>query len=214
MQDRIPGAPGQYAMKIDSESLHKFLNAEECTVVLQRDDHPIVEGTPLNKATFLPDDLAAELCPDIEDPTPADAVRKLARKTNEAYAATESEEYPGCYYRTVDGVTEWLNPPMVPGVEYRTTERFNEKPVYTKSVYIDALPNATEKWVEHEISPLDLEYPVSINIGLKSATWAITMPMLSKEIAGLSFALKHIYIKTTSDMSVYSGYAKLKYTKK
>ena len=26
---------------------------------------------------------------------------------------------------------EWLNPPMVEGMEYRTTERFNGKPVYT-----------------------------------------------------------------------------------
>lgn len=134
MRDRIPGAPGQYAMRIDSESLQKFLNAEECTVVLQRDDHPIIEGTPLNKATFLPDDLAAELCPDIDDPTPADAVRKLARNTNEAYKATESEEHPGCYYRIVNGTTEWMNPPMIPGVEYRTTERYNGYAVYRKLV--------------------------------------------------------------------------------
>lgn len=26
---------------------------------------------------------------------------------------------------------EWVNPPMVPGVEYRTTKRHNGKPVYT-----------------------------------------------------------------------------------
>ena len=43
----------------------------------------------------------------------------------------ESTDYPGCYYRTVDGVIEWLNPPMVVGPEYRTTERYQGKPVYT-----------------------------------------------------------------------------------
>jgi hypothetical protein len=29
---------------------------------------------------------------------------------------------------------EWENPPMVPGVEYRTTERYNGKPVYIKEI--------------------------------------------------------------------------------
>lgn len=38
----------------------------------------------------------------------------------------------GCYYRTVDGDTEWINPPMISGVEYRTTERFEGRPVYVK----------------------------------------------------------------------------------
>lgn len=46
--------------------------------------------------------------------------------------AIESTEYPGCYYRTVDGETEWINPPMLKNVEYRTTERYNGLPVYTK----------------------------------------------------------------------------------
>ena len=46
----------------------------------------------------------------------------------------ESTDYPGCYYRTVDGVVEWLNPPMLLGVEYRTTERYLGKPVYVKAV--------------------------------------------------------------------------------
>lgn len=50
--------------------------------------------------------------------------------------AVESAEHPGCYYRTVDGVTEWINPPLVLGVEYRTTERFAERPVYTKFVQL------------------------------------------------------------------------------
>lgn len=43
----------------------------------------------------------------------------------------ESADYPGCYYRTVDGNTEWLNPPLVLNTEYLTTERWNGKAVYT-----------------------------------------------------------------------------------
>ena len=82
MQDRIPGAPGQYLFKISADEIQKLMNAEECVVVLKRDDQPVVEGTPLSKATFLPDDLAAELCPEVEDPTPADALRNLNRKSS------------------------------------------------------------------------------------------------------------------------------------
>lgn len=53
---------------------------------------------------------------------------------NYVMPAIESEEHPGCYYHTVDGAIEWINPPLVPGVEYRTTEKYNGKPVYRKLV--------------------------------------------------------------------------------
>ena len=52
----------------------------------------------------------------------------------------ESTDYPGCYYRTVDGVVEWFNPPMQLGVEYRTTERYHGKPVYAKDVDCGVAP--------------------------------------------------------------------------
>lgn len=38
----------------------------------------------------------------------------------------------GCYYRMVDGEKEYINSPMRVNNEYRTTERFLGKPVYTK----------------------------------------------------------------------------------
>lgn len=46
----------------------------------------------------------------------------------------EDTTYPGCYHRTVNGVTEWINPPLVADVEYRTTERWFGKPVYTRTI--------------------------------------------------------------------------------
>ena len=52
-----------------------------------------------------------------------------------AKIATESTDYPGCYYRMVDGAQEWINPPMIDGVEYRTTEKFEGKSVYCQLVY-------------------------------------------------------------------------------
>lgn len=42
-----------------------------------------------------------------------------------------------------------LDPPMVLGFEYRTTERWANLPVYTKLVNCAALPNATTKSVAH-----------------------------------------------------------------
>ena len=41
-------------------------------------------------------------------------------------------------YRFVNGETEWFNPPMESGVEYRTTERFAGQPVYKCLIYVDS----------------------------------------------------------------------------
>lgn len=66
-----------------------------------------------------------------ETATPDAALAEIARQLS---GTVESTDYPGCYYRTVDGVTEWVNPPMMLGVEYRTTERYLGEPVYVKAV--------------------------------------------------------------------------------
>lgn len=42
---------------------------------------------------------------------------------------------------------EWVNPPMVLATEYRTTERWNGKAVYTKLIDFGALPSNTSKAV-------------------------------------------------------------------
>lgn len=57
------------------------------------------------------------------------------------------------YYDTW-GDWEWLNPPMQIGVEYRTTERFNGKPVYAQLVNCGALEARTMKTVMLKI-PVD-----------------------------------------------------------
>ena len=59
----------------------------------------------------------------------------------------EDANNPGCYYHMVGGVQEWINPPMVPGVEYRTAKRNNGKPVYINLHDIGPLPNNTIKEV-------------------------------------------------------------------
>lgn len=42
---------------------------------------------------------------------------------------------------------EWVNPPMIAGQEYRTTERWNGKPVYAWMIDVGALPNTSTKTV-------------------------------------------------------------------
>lgn len=64
----------------------------------------------------------------------------LSSKDVGSAPAVESEEHSGCYYRMVGGTKEWVNPPMIPGVEYRTTERHNGSPVYVKYINIGTLP--------------------------------------------------------------------------
>lgn len=80
MTDRVPGAPGQYTMTVSASEAQKILTGEPVTVTLTRDDQPLVEGTPYNKAAVLPDDLAARICPNVTDPTPADAMNGLSKR--------------------------------------------------------------------------------------------------------------------------------------
>ena len=66
--------------------------------------------------------------------TPAEVVTDIG-----ALPATEDPTYKGCYYCMNDDVQEWINPPLRHGVEYRTTERYDGKPVYVKVINYGAL---------------------------------------------------------------------------
>ena len=81
MKDRVAGAPGQYSATVTGAELNKMQNGEPFAITLKRDDKPEVEGTPYSKAAVLPDEVAKRLCPDLEDPSPADAFRALAEQT-------------------------------------------------------------------------------------------------------------------------------------
>ena len=67
----------------------------------------------------------------------------------------ESTNFPGCYYRLVNGVEEWINPPMQPNIEYRTTARFNGEARYKKIVtyvFADGLSGVANYTIPHGIS--------------------------------------------------------------
>ena len=112
--DRTAENPNRYKITYEDSGSSSYAKIELA-------DNPIEVGTPLNKATF--DEMQKELMPAFED-----------------------AKYKGCYYRWVDGEKEWINPPLVCNnytdfpIEYRTTERWNEKPVYTfaQKITLDA----------------------------------------------------------------------------
>lgn len=65
-----------------------------------------------------------------------------------ANSIKESDAGRGCYKDT-SNTGGWWNPAMQVGVEYKTTEWWNEKPVYTKLVNCGKMPSNSEKWVDH-----------------------------------------------------------------
>ena len=71
-------------------------------------------------------------------PITPEALNHMENGIKKAYSdfapAQEDASFPGCYYRMVNKKQEWINPPMVPGVEYRTTERSSGSAVYVKRI--------------------------------------------------------------------------------
>ena len=127
--------------------------------------------------------------------------------------------------RLVDGTWlpwEYANPPMELGTEYRTTERYLGKPVYTKMVNCGNLPNGTTVEVAHGIA----------NIGFIVAAQAIAstnntvfngrayLPGISNESLTDRWTT-YLAGVTNQNISIYCGgglagcpvYVTLKYTK-
>ena len=71
----------------------------------------------------------------------------------------EDFENPGCYYRMVNNEKEWINPPMEVDAEYRTTERWLGKPVYTQILeqYIAAGAGSTTEIKAYPI-PISMSF--------------------------------------------------------
>lgn len=69
----------------------------------------------------------------------ANGSEKQYRLYGEHNFFVEDEEHPYCFYRTVYGEREWLNPPMEDRVAYKTSERYNGASVfvYSQEVYFD-----------------------------------------------------------------------------
>ena len=62
-------------------------------------------------------------------------------------------------------IEEWVNPPMIPDVEYRTTKRHNGKVVFTQLIDFGALPSNGQKNLD--ISAPNLESLISATVSTK-----------------------------------------------
>lgn len=130
--------------------------------------------------------------------------------------AIEDTEYPGCYYRMAGDVKEWISPPMVVGVEYQTTERWNGKTVFARRIYFGALAQgettidlgvtiATANMVRYDA------YAAS-----KNPYYYYKLPMVSSSqtlSATVRLGAKQATIFAFSDLSDYDGYMNIWYTK-
>ena len=103
---------------------------------------------------------------------------------------------------------EWVNPPMQTGVEYRTTERRNGKPVYAKLIDFGLLPNISRKTISHNIQNVQS----IVNIVAIGSNGAILNDI---ELAGSNFTANNSVIACQSsvDQSSVTATVLLKYTK-
>lgn len=132
----------------------------------------------------------------------------------------ESGQYPGCFYRIINGNTEWINPPNMPGLEYLTTERWGGKPVYQKTLYIGALSNKTVMSIE-----IGAEYDKIISVtgyaydpeNNMSYPFPIILNGLTPVavISGIegNGLVSYVLINVNEDLSVFSANVTVKYTK-
>lgn len=143
----------------------------------------------------------------------------VAGKTcvQEAYDPTDSTLHGTVLRRTVYGLGagaqiypwEWVNPPMQLGVEYRTTERYLVKPVYCQLVNFGALPNATQKVVKHNIPNVSSV----ISVYGSAQEQAIVVGAFGMKVTGINADNTNVAIWTSADLSNYSAYVAMKYTK-
>ena len=141
---------------------------------------------------------------EVGTPTATTDAVNLAYVNANFQPAKADAAYPSCYYRTVDGVKEWINPPMVSGVEYRTAERWMGKPVYTKIVSFGKLPNSTSAYIQW--------YPDSGSVAYVISAFAVTSGGSVLNVVD-SANTGSIWIVTSGDYSSQTANVVLKYTK-
>lgn len=106
---------------------------------------------------------------------------------------------------------EWVNPPLVVGEEYRTTERYNGMPVYTMAIDCGECPKSTGKSYDHGIANCR---PLSVTGRTTTTNYAL--PFISAASGnGIHIAATSTSINIYSEVSTTHGnvIAVLKYYK-
>lgn len=149
-------------------------------------------------------------------------------KKNKQYILTliSDETYKDCFCHFQNNETEWLNPPMVPGEEYRTMKRYNESAVYTKLVDLGVLPALNEGssyGIKRVATEAKIDTVVSFqSFAVSSDKRRYTMPFVTNDGSiGCRMTIEDnleessVVIRTyAAAMANYTGYAILEYTKK
>lgn len=165
--------------------------------------------------------------------TPSGTISTWSKLIVKGERACVQEYYPAngsdtgvvfsCYLRRIYndetsswGAWEWVNPPMKLGVEYRTTERYQGKPVYVKLVNFGALPNATAKAVnfsiENNAQLLECKGFVSGG-GVLPYSYPGSGVGTANVYTNRSSGNFGVIVSTDKDLSGKSAYFILKYTK-
>lgn len=119
-------------------------------------------------------------------------------------------------YTTDGGATwkeDWANPPMALGTEYRTTERWDGSPLYTKLIDFGALPNAESKSIATGVQESNIKRAEVI------ATNNSNTLQLPYFLANGTLAVKHLFVSTNvqvttnADYSGYNAYIRIWYIK-
>ena len=110
---------------------------------------------------------------------------------------------------------EWETPPMVLGVEYRTTERWQGKAVYTALIDCGALPNNAQTATAHNVS-MTKALRCSGTAGTSAIPRSHTVwPSTGKTVwtVDVCFSTTSVYIMTNFDASADNAYVQIWYTK-
>ena len=118
------------------------------------------------------------------------------------------QRYPSSSSPAVWMPFEWENPPMQIGVEYRTTERYNSKPVYKKAINTGALSAGTSKSVAHGVQNIGLR--LSALYGLNNGGDNLVS---NPGITGILVDGSNITITTAAGFSTSNSWVVIAYTK-
>ena len=121
---------------------------------------------------------------------------------------------------SIDGGATWEplefdNPPMVPGVEYRTTERWAGMAVFTKLVDCGFMPNSAVKNIEIGVaasSIIDYRLMITSDDGTLTSIAPYQNTNLENNLRCVLFN-NGINILTNADLSNFSGLCVVKYYK-
>lgn len=106
---------------------------------------------------------------------------------------------------------EWENPPMDENVEYRTTERYQGKPVYAKCISIGMLPSNAETTTPHGIS----NSKNFVAVWGHSGRYYFPTQWNDDSIGTINIyaTSTNVYVRTTEAWDNYAAYVTIKYTK-